>query len=172
MRTRTGKQWISVSHDDADTWMPAKPWTLASPEAPATLATIPDTGHWLAVCNPNVDPDAGHLGKRTPLVARVSADQGQTWSKPKALESDPVQTYAYTSIDFAGERVLLTYYVSDSGGGVSWKFKSVPISWLPKPPAPARLDRDNLLRYRGDGGILETASTVEQWQRRRDEVIA
>ncbi len=172
LRTQTGKQWFTVSQDDADTWTPAKPWTLASPEAPATLATLPETGHWLAVCNPNVDLEAGHLGKRTPLVARVSADEGQTWSQPKALEDDPDQTYAYTSIDVAGDRILLTYYVSETDRGISWKFKSVPISWLPKPPAPPRLDRDNLLLYRGDGGSLETASTVEQWQRRRAEVLA
>lgn len=172
LRTQTGKQWYSVSYDGCDTWTRSQPWSLVSPEAPATLAVIPQSRHWLAVGNPRVDLDAGHLGKRTPLAVKVSADEGHSWSEAKLLEDDPQQTFSYTSVDFFKHRVLTTYYVRDSSGLISWKFKSLPVDWLPDPPAPNRLDRDTLLQYRDEAGKLKTASRLQHWQRRRAEVLA
>lgn len=171
IRTQTGKQWTAESHDRGDTWEPSRAWTLVSPEAPATVAELPGRGDWLAVVNPQADLSQGHSGKRTPLVARVSADEGKTWSVGKPLESDPSLTYSYTSIDVANDQVLLTYYVSDESRRLSWKFKSVPAGWLPQPPAPERLDRDHLMQYRADDGTLQAVASPDDWNLRREEIL-
>lgn len=171
MRTQTGRQWVSISRDGADTWTLAEPWTVVSPEAPATVAEMPDCRGWLLIGNPTIDETNSHLGRRTPLVAMTSADEGRTWSSPKPVESDDRFTYSYTSIDFHENRVLLTYYVSDDDGRISWKFKSLTLDWLPAAPAPKRLDRDRLLNYRDPDGTEKTASSVDRWKLRRAEIL-
>lgn len=136
IRTQMGTQWFAVSDDGCDTWTEAVPWTVVSPEAPATLAKFPDREQWLVVHNPNLDPNDSHNGVRTPLVASVSRDEGKTWSKPKPIESNLQDTYSYVSIDFYQGRVLLTYYVRHGAtdphraGKISWKLKSLPIGWF------------------------------------------
>lgn len=139
IRTQTGYIWRAFSSDGGDTWTEAEPWTIESPESPATLVRVPGSGEWLLVWNPKViwgNPErtvlgANHGGVRTPLVAAISRDEGVTWSEPRAIESDLANTYAYTSATFAGNRVLLTYYHFPQGGKqLSLKFKSVPLAWL------------------------------------------
>ncbi|MEN9634925.1 MAG: hypothetical protein RL077_3329 [Verrucomicrobiota bacterium] len=139
IRTQTGYIWRAFSSDGGDTWSEAKPWNIESPESPATLVRAPDGGGWLLVWNPVVtwgDPEktvlgANHGGLRTPLVATVSRDEGETWSAPKSIEANAGSTYAYTSVTFQGQRVLLTYYDCPVGGKkLSLKFKSVPRTWL------------------------------------------
>ncbi|MSU48299.1 MAG: exo-alpha-sialidase [Opitutus sp.] len=138
IRTQTGYIWRAFSSDDGGTWTEAVPWHIESPESPATLVRAPGAGDWWLVWNPNVawgDPEktvlgANHGGVRTPLVAAVSRDEGQTWSQSKAVESDPAFTYAYTSVTFHGDRALLSYYHFAQGGKqLSLKFKSVPLTW-------------------------------------------
>lgn len=139
IRTQTGWIWHSVSSDGGETWSEAKPWTIQSPESPATLAREPASGAWLIVWNPNVvwsNPEktvlgANHGGPRTPLTAMISRDEGKTWSQPKNLESDPTTTFAYTSITFHEGRALLSYYHFPKGGqSLSLRFKSVPLEWF------------------------------------------
>ncbi len=114
---------------------------IESPESPATIESDPRTGAWHLILNPNVawmNPEktvlgSNHGGARTPLVACLSHDEGRTWSQPKVLESDPNTTFAYTSITFHQDRVLLTYYHFPNGGRqISLKFKSLPVSWFGK----------------------------------------
>ena len=76
-----------------------------------------------------MDLDAGHLGPRTPLSASISRDGGKSWSKPKNIESDASQTYAYTSATMHGDRVLLTYYVAKDRL-YDLRFKSIPVNWF------------------------------------------
>lgn len=139
IRTQTGSIWHSASADGGETWSEAKPWTIESPEAPATLARDPASGAWLLVWNPNVvwgNPEktvlgANHGGPRTPLAAMISHDEGKTWSKRKEIESDPATTFAYTSVTFHEGRALLSYYYFPKGGkDLSLKFKSVPMEWF------------------------------------------
>ena len=143
IRTQTGLIWRSFSSDGGDTWTEAVPWNVEAPEAPSTLVAVPGTGEWLLVLNPNVvwsDPartvlGANHGGARTPLAARISRDEGATWSLPRNLESDPAITYAYTSVTFHEGRALLTYYHFPVGGKMlSLKFRSVPLGWFSTAP--------------------------------------
>ena len=139
IRTQTGYIWHSYSSDGGDTWSEAKQWNIEAPEAPTTIARIPSTGDWLMVLNPTVEwknPEktvlgTNHGGARTPLAAMISHDEGQTWSKPKNIESDPTLTFAYTSVTFHQNRALLSYYVFPlKGKQLSLKFKSLPLDWF------------------------------------------
>jgi len=136
IRTQTGKLWFAESKDGCDTWTSASPWNVVSPEAPATLAKLPGSGDWLIVYNPTVNPRDSHNGERTPLVAALSKNEGQSWSEPKPVEADLRNTYSYASIDFLRDRVLLSYYVrpgknaASGPGRISWKFKSLPRAWF------------------------------------------
>ena len=143
IRTQTGYIWRAFSSDGGDTWTEAVPWSIESPESPASLAALPGTGNWLLVWNPKVtwgDPEktvlgANHGGARTPLAAMISRDEGRTWGVPRNLEADPDFTHAYTSIRFHEGRVLLTYYHAPKGGRLlSLKFKSLPLDWFHSAP--------------------------------------
>jgi sialidase-1 len=134
VRTQLGEIYASFSSDQGESWSPAKPWGIRSPESPATLRRIPATGDLLLVWNPVYDAGAGHGGKRTPLVAAVSTDEGQTWSAPRNLEDRTDQEYAYTSIAFFERRVLLSYYVAEnSTGRISTRFRFFPLNWFYEP---------------------------------------
>ena len=70
-------------------------------------------------------------GKRTPLTAAVSSDEGKTWHHRRNLEADTDHTYAYTSLTFAQGRAVLSYYVRDEKSGrISSRFRSLPIAWF------------------------------------------
>jgi len=129
IRTQLGEIWHCHSSDGGDTWTDAAPWTMAAPEAPSTLVRMPEGGEFLLVYNPTVRLGTDHSGPRTPLVAAISTDEGQTWSPPKAIEPDTTAHYAYTSVRFDGDRALMTYYVARDGL-LSLKFKSIPLPWF------------------------------------------
>jgi hypothetical protein len=134
VRTQLGEIYASFSNDRGQSWSPALPWSIRSPESPATLRRIPATGDLLLVWNPVYNAGAEHGGKRTPLVAAISTNEGRTWSAPHTLEDRTDQEYAYTSVTFFEHRVLLSYYVADaSTGRISTRFRSLPLNWFYKP---------------------------------------
>ena len=104
---------------------------VIAPEAPATVRRVPATGDLLLVWNNTYDPKAGHGGKRTPLTAAVSSDEGRTWKHVRDLETDADRTFAYTSVTFVRDRVVLTYYVSEpKTARLSSRLRSFPVGWL------------------------------------------
>ncbi len=133
VRTQAGHIATSVSADGGDHWSESKKLPLAAPESPATIRRIPATGDLLLVWNNTFTPGAGHGGARTPLTAAVSFDDGRTWRHVKNLESDASEGYAYTSVLFVKDRVLLSYYIS-TAGRISSRFRSLPVSWLYENP--------------------------------------
>ena len=60
----------------------------------------------------------------------TSTDDGKTWRHVQNLETDPDAGYAYTSIAFHRDRVLLSYYVADTKGRWSSRFRSLPVRLL------------------------------------------
>lgn len=135
LRTQLGEIWASRSADRGESWSEPRAWGVPSPESPATLRRVPSTGDLLLVWNPNPVAGADHGGKRTPLAAAISRDEGLTWAPPRLVESLPDQTYAYTSATFVPDRVLLTYYVRDDATGwISSRFRSLPTAWFYEAP--------------------------------------
>ncbi|RMF37476.1 MAG: exo-alpha-sialidase, partial [Planctomycetota bacterium] len=131
IRTQLGYIGRSYSSDGGDTWSPMESMGIQAPEAPATIRRIPATGDLMLIWNNTYSPEADHGGRRTPLVAAVSTDEGQSWRIAGELESDPARTYSYPSLTFAGSRVLLSYWESGAQSGwLSTRFRSLPLGWF------------------------------------------
>ena len=99
-------------------------------QADVILLIVPEAGA-KGANNAFFEAGAGHGGKRTPLVAAVSTNEGRSWSAPRTLEDRKDQEYAYTSLAFFEQRVLLSYYVAEnSTGRISSRFRSLPLNWF------------------------------------------
>lgn len=130
VRNQLGYIGVSYSSDEGDTWSkPGRLSDLKAPEAPSTLRRIPSTGDLLLVWNNNFTAGAGHSGKRTPLTAAVSSDEGKTWRNIRNLETRTDRTYAYTSLTFVKDHTVMSYWERD-GSRFSTRFRSLPTSWF------------------------------------------
>jgi sialidase-1 len=119
MRTLMGVQYVSTSHDGGDSWSPARPSGIVSPLSPASIKRIPSTGDLLLVWNDHSRVDASlravedrnHVsgGRRTPLTAAISRDEGKSWILRHDIEDDRDGWYCYTAIYFQHGRVLLGF---------------------------------------------------------------
>jgi sialidase-1 len=137
IRTQLGYIATSISEDGGDHWSAPSRLPLEAPESPATIRTVPATGDLLLIWNKTYRPGAGHGGQRTPLTAAISSDEGKTWQHVRQLETSPEHGFAYTSILFHKERVLLSYYVHDpKSGRISSRFRSLPVRWFYKHQGP------------------------------------
>jgi sialidase-1 len=135
IRTQLGYIATSTSDDGGDHWSAPGKLPLEAPESPATIRTIPATGDLLLIWNNTYDKGKGHGGDRTPLTAAISSDGGKTWSHVRNLETSRVQTYAYTSLLFHKDRVLLSYYVAGRDSSrISSRFRSLPVRWFYEGP--------------------------------------
>lgn len=131
IRTQLGIIATSTSDDGGEHWSAPGKLSVQSPESPSTIRTIPSTGDLLLVWNNVFDKSKGHGGDRTPLTAAISRDGGTTWENIRNLENDLDHSYAYTSMLFHKDRLLLSYYVGDRRTGkYSSRFRSLPVSWL------------------------------------------
>jgi sialidase-1 len=131
IRTQLGHIATCVSKDGGDHWSAPSKLPLEAPESPATIRTVPSTGDLLLVWNQTYRSGANHGGNRTPLTAALSSDGGQTWHHVRQLETDPDRGFAYTSVLFHKDRVLLSYYVHDARSGrISSRFRSLPVKWF------------------------------------------
>lgn len=130
-RTQLGHIGVSESSDGGETWSEPKSLGVRAPESPATLRRIPSTGDLLLIWNDSFSEGEGHGGKRTPLTAAISQDEGKTWIHKRNIESKPGETYAYTSVLFHNGRAVLSYYVGDDKTArISSRFRSLPVSWF------------------------------------------
>ena len=132
MRTTAGCQYQSVSQDGGETWSPPAPGPLISPLSPASIKRTPWGGAWLAVWNDHSDNHPFPPGRRTPLCAAISSDEGQTWSESRVIEGNPDGWYCYTSLTFTPDSVLLSYCAGDSivGGLNRLKVTQIHRAWL------------------------------------------
>ena len=131
VRTQLGFIGKSYSSDGGDTWTELESLGVKAPEAPATLRRIPSTGDLLLIWNDTFVPGAGHGGRRTPLTAAISSDEGLTWRIVGNLESNPKRTFSYPSLTFVRGRVVMSYWESaETGGQLACRFRSLPVSWF------------------------------------------
>jgi sialidase-1 len=103
--------------------------------APASIKRLPHSPALLAVYNDHSGKyrfPAG--GKRTPLVAAISSDNGKTWPLRHQLESDPAGWYCYTAIHFVDHAVLLAYCAGYPGHHLDrLRIRRVDLAWLQAP---------------------------------------
>lgn len=130
VRTQLGYIGKSYSSDGGETWSKLESLGVRAPEAPSTLRRIPSTGDLVLIFNDTFTPGAGHGGKRTPLTAAISSDEGLTWKNLGNLESDASKTFSYTSLTFVRDRAVMSYWESGEGRQLSCRFRSVPVSWF------------------------------------------
>ena len=131
VRTQMGYQAASYSADGGDTWGEPFRLNVKVPEAPATLRRIPATGDLVLIWNNTYTEGAGHGGRRTPLTAAVSSDEGKTWHHVRDLETRTDCTYSYASLTFVGTRAVMSYWQQNAKSGwLSTRFRSVPVSWF------------------------------------------
>jgi sialidase-1 len=130
VRTQLGYIGKSYSSDGGETWSKLESLGVRAPEAPSTLRRIPSTGDLVLIFNDTFTPGAGHGGKRTPLTAAISSDEGMTWKNVGNLEADASKTFSYTSLTFVRDRAVMSYWESGEGRQLSCRFRSIPVSWF------------------------------------------
>lgn len=123
MRTTLGGQYRSLSTDGGETWSVPEPTALKGSGAPVSISRMPGGGALLAVWNH--DPATG---KRNPLTAAVSRDEGETWTNIRNIEEGAGDAWAYPAVTWLGDRALLSYF-SYTGGHTLW-LRSIPASWF------------------------------------------
>lgn len=113
LRTQMGAIFRSYSDDGGATWSRPQTTGLRAPESCPELVRIPATGDLLMIWNDSpYDPQhASHYGRRTPLSAAVSRDEGDTWSRSRTIESDPGRAFTNPGCTFTRDGVaLITYW--------------------------------------------------------------
>lgn len=130
VRTQLGYIGKSYSSDGGETWSKLESLGVRAPEAPSTLRRIPSTGDLVLIFNDTFEPGAGHGGRRTPLTAAISSDEGVTWKTVGNLETDSSKTFSYTSLVFVRDRAVMSYWESGPGRQLSCRFRSIPVSWF------------------------------------------
>lgn len=134
IRTALDRIYQAFSSDRGDTWGPPEASPLTAPAAPSTISRISATGDLLMVWNNNPLGNKASWQGRTPLTTAISTDEGKSWTHVKNIEDDPDSGYAYTSITWAGNRALLTYYHWKKGNpnfeNTSLVLQSLPLAAL------------------------------------------
>lgn len=111
VRNQLGSLFISESRDGGETWSKAQTSGLRVPESCPEMLRIPRTGDLLMIWNNSeYDPAAGHFGRRTPLTAAVSRDEGRTWSHFRDIEADPNRAFSNPGCRFTHDGLAIVNY--------------------------------------------------------------
>jgi sialidase-1 len=111
MRSQLGSLHFSESTDDGVTWTEPKSSGLQSPESCPELTRIPSTGDLLVIWNQSYDPKfTSHFGKRSPLTAAVSKDNGRTWRHVRDIETDPKRAFSNPGCRFLRDGTAVVNY--------------------------------------------------------------
>jgi len=114
LRTQLGAVFQSTSVDGGVTWSLAQTTGVKAPESMPCLTRIPQTRDLLLIWNNSLyDPHFDHSGKRTPLTAAISRDEGKTWENFRNIETDPNYEFTNPACFFlCGDKVLIAYETS------------------------------------------------------------
>jgi hypothetical protein len=131
-RTDAGSQYGMISTNQGKSWSAPEPTSLASPVSPASIKRLPGSDDLLAIWNDHSGQFEFPKGKRTPLASGISSDGGQTWSKRKLIEQDPLGWYCYTAMHFTDDALLLAYCAGDPKVGHlnRLRIRRIPLAWL------------------------------------------
>ncbi len=110
MRNQLGSLFMSASDDGGATWSAPQTTGLRTPESCPELVRIPGTGDLLMIWNNSpYDPQfRSHYGKRSPLTAAVSRDEGRTWQHVRDIEDAPTRAFSNPGCRFtrAGQAII------------------------------------------------------------------
>lgn len=130
IRTNVGFMYAAFSGDAGDTWSDFRPVTdIVSPCAPQSIKRLPGSNRLICIYNDHSSPDfvfgdepnnGLYWHWRTPLTAAASDNDGKTWKRIGNIEGLE-RNYCYTSILFFGDKVLLSYYLSEETGKKEWR---------------------------------------------------
>jgi len=124
VRTNGGYAYRCQSEDGGDTWTSFQAIAeFAMPCGPQSIWRLPGHERLIMLYNdregvPFGDP---RFMWRTPLSIAVSDDDGASWQRHAALETDDSVNYCYYSLCFFDGRAICTYYqgVASTGDGVT-----------------------------------------------------
>ena len=134
IRTNAGCQFMSWSNDRGETWSEPQPSWLRSPQSPASIKRLP-TGDLLAVWNDHEGrfdlkkEGRGMDGRRTPLSAAISRDDGVTWQGAPPIEDDPTGHFCYIAIEPLDDGTVLLGYCAYEHLGHT-RLVKVPADWF------------------------------------------
>lgn len=110
------KHIVSESVDDGLTWSLPQTTGLRTPESCPELTRIPASGDLLMIWN-NAPYDPGfrsHYGKRSPLTAAVSRDEGRTWEHVRDIETDPARAFSNPGCRFTSQgKAIVNYWTCE-----------------------------------------------------------
>ena len=116
MRNQLGSPFMSESGDGGMTWSKPQTTGLRTPESCSELTRIPGTGDLLMIWN-NSGYDPGfrsHYGKRSPLTAAVSRDEGRTWQHVRDIEDDPTRAFSNPGCRFTRSgKAIINYWTCE-----------------------------------------------------------
>lgn len=108
LRSTSSRIFRSDSRDGGYTWSPAYDTGLFNNNSGIDLAGLPD-GRLVLVHNPTENLPGYHKGPRTPLVASLSEDNGESWRELAVLE-DGIGGFSYPAVICGGENeICITY---------------------------------------------------------------
>lgn len=112
MRNQLGSLFLAESHDGGETWSKPQTTGLRTPESCPELTRIPETGDLLMIWNNSeYNPAFGsHYGKRSPLTAAVSTDEGRTWTHVRDIEDDPARAFSNPGCRFTSRGTAILNY--------------------------------------------------------------
>lgn len=116
LRNQLGSLFIAESTDEGVTWSKPQTTGLRTPESCPELTKIPGTDDLLMIWNNSpYDPSfRSHYGKRSPLTAAVSKDNGATWQHVKDIETDPGRAFSNPGCRFiSGDRAVINYWTCE-----------------------------------------------------------
>ncbi len=124
-RTYSGNIGRSYSSDGGETWSPgAMVEDLPLPGVTGALSVhrVPTTGDLLLI-----QITGGRDGKRSPLTARISKDEGETWSVGRDIGGDLDDDYGYQSVTFLDDLAIVSYHALDglhvARIGIDWFYQ-------------------------------------------------
>jgi predicted neuraminidase len=104
IRTRAERLYESISRDQGLTWTDASPLNFSSDDSKPAVLALPDN-HVALFWN---DTSVVDFTRRTPLMATLSSDGGETWFRSVTLEDDNV-TLDYPTAIRAEDAILVVY---------------------------------------------------------------
>ncbi len=110
-RTYSGFVGRAYSMDQGETWSRGelvKELNLSPYAGAVTVNRIPSTGDLLLI-----RATGGKEGKRSPLTATISQDEGKTWIHSRNIADDPDDDYGYQSVTFVDNMAVISYHALD-----------------------------------------------------------